>query len=253
MKASLENKNTRNDYAELCQLCPYFLTGELSAPIRKPGALHHARWMAKAIYVLKLLMFREHVKLTRIEEAGLREVALFIVLIYSRTWVEAPSACDAAVNDRALLDDLLCYTTVNEKISKAALTTFQRHLWYLGCELVGFSLLARKLSINENRDMVRQMKTDIDKRSINRTRWVPKEEKMTSRSLIDLASPASLRFLKSLRIKETFLDLPPEQWEDDKCFQDGRMKLEKLKVVNDGAERGFDYHLQRHLDEGRRN
>ena len=102
MKASLENKNTRDDYAEECQLSLYFLTGELSAPIRKPGAFHHARWMAKAIYVLKLLMFRKHVKLTWIEEAGLREVALFIVLIYLRTWVEAPSACDAAVNDRAL-------------------------------------------------------------------------------------------------------------------------------------------------------
>ena len=75
-----------------------------------------------------------------IEEAGLREMALFIVLIYSRTWVEAPSTCDAAVNDWALLDDLPRYTTVNEKISKAALTTFQRHLWYLGSEIVGFSL-----------------------------------------------------------------------------------------------------------------
>ena len=53
-------------------------------------------------------MFREHVKLTRIEEAGLCEMALFIVLIYSR--VEALSACDAAVNDWGLLDDLLRYT-----------------------------------------------------------------------------------------------------------------------------------------------
>ena len=57
MKPSLENKNTRDNYVEQCQLSLYFLTGELSAPIRKPGAFHHARWMAKAIYVLKLLMF----------------------------------------------------------------------------------------------------------------------------------------------------------------------------------------------------
>jgi len=31
--------------------------------------------------------------------------------------------------------------------------------------------------------------------------------------------------------------LPPEQWEDDAGFQEGRVKLKKLKVVNDGAER----------------
>ena len=29
----------------------YFLTGDLHAPIRKPGAFHHAWWMAKAIYI----------------------------------------------------------------------------------------------------------------------------------------------------------------------------------------------------------
>ena len=40
----------------------------------------------------------------------------------------------------------------------------------------------------------------------------------------DLASAASLRFLKSLRIKETFLELLPEQWEDDESFQEGRKK-----------------------------
>ena len=85
MKANLKKKNARDDYAELCHLTLFFLTGQLSAPIRKPGTSHHARWMAKAIYVLKLLMFRKHVKFTRIAKVGLREVALFIVLIYSRT------------------------------------------------------------------------------------------------------------------------------------------------------------------------
>ena len=34
------------------------------------------------------------------------------------------------------------------------------------------------------------------------------------------------------------MELPPEQWEDDEDFQEGRRKMEKLKVVNDGAERG---------------
>lgn len=158
MKNSLSQKSTRDDYAELCQLSLYFLTGELSATIRKPGAFHHARWLAKAIYVLKIWMFREHIKLTRSEEAGLREVSLFIVLIYSRTWVEAPHACDAAVNDRSLLDDLVRYSALNEKISKAALITFRRHLWYLGTDLVGFSLFSAKVTTDEKRDIVKQMK-----------------------------------------------------------------------------------------------
>jgi hypothetical protein len=155
-------------------------------------------------------------------------------------WMESPRACDAAVNDQALLDDLLRYNTVNDKIGKAALTTFQCHLWYLGSDLVGLSLFSQKLTTDEKRDMLRQMRTNTGSSStgsVDRKRWVPKEGEIASMSLTDLASPASLRFLKSLRIKEAFLELPPEQWEDNDGFRQGRMKLERLKVVNDGAER----------------
>jgi len=49
IKTSLEKKSTHDDYAELCQLSLYFLTGELCAPIKKPGAFDYARWMAKGI------------------------------------------------------------------------------------------------------------------------------------------------------------------------------------------------------------
>jgi len=48
--------------------------------------------------------------------------------------------------------------------------------------------------------------------------------------LSNLASFESLRFPKFLRIEETFSELPPEQL--------GRVKLDKLKIVDDGAERG---------------
>ena len=72
-------------------------------------------------------------------------------------------------------------------------------------------------------------------KKLDHKRWVPKdrnEDEITT-SLSDLASSASLRFLKSLRIREIFLEVPPEQWEQDKDYQEGRRKIEKLKVVND--------------------
>jgi len=157
-------------------------------------------------YVLKLLMFPQHIKLSRKEEASLREVCLFIVLIYSRTWAEAPKACDAAANDQALIDDLVRYNAVHEKISKAALTTFLRHLWYLGANLVGFSIFSRKVSTDQKRDMVTQMRMSKKR---DHKRWVPKEGEEIIVRLSNLASSESLRFLKSLRIEETFLELPP--------------------------------------------
>jgi len=83
--------------------------------------------------MVKFLIFRQHIKLSRNEEASLSEICLSNVLIYFRIWVEAPKDCDAAANDLASLDDLYIvrYNAVNKKISKAALTTFLRHLWYL--------------------------------------------------------------------------------------------------------------------------
>jgi len=68
-------------------------------------------------------------------------------------------------------------------------------------------------------------------------RWVPKEGKEISVRLSNPASFESLRLLKYLCIEETFLELPPEKWEHDAGFQEGRVKLKKLKVVNNGAER----------------
>jgi len=100
----------------------------------------------------------------------LSEVAVFIVLISFRTWVEAPRACDTA--DRALLDGLIRHNAVNEK-AKAAFITFIHHLWYLGSDFVGFSLFIGKLSTDEKRELMTQMKKE---KKLDRKRWVPKEK-----------------------------------------------------------------------------
>ena len=83
--------------------------------------------------------------------------------------------------------------------------------------------------------------------------FLKKKWKGKTMSLSNLASSASLRFLKSLWIKSAFLDLSTEQWEQNEGFQEGR-KIEKLKVVNDEVERGvaiistFSYSLTRDED-----
>ena len=63
-------------------------------------------------------------------------------------------------------------------------------------------------------------------------------EVMKCQSDCDVASIASIRFLKCFRINDTFLDKPTDEWKDNKNFQKGRVIMEKLQVVNDGAERG---------------
>lgn len=61
---SLNLKQPRDYYKELLQLSIVFLGGTVQDfTFKKPGAFHHARWMAKAIYCLKIYLFQKEFKI----------------------------------------------------------------------------------------------------------------------------------------------------------------------------------------------
>ena len=98
----------RDDYKELLDLCRLFIGAHPSPPsFRAPGPVHHARWMAKAIYSIKIWMFRVQFQLTAKEERGLRDMALFVVTMYAKSWFLAPNVLRAAQTDLDLLKALL--------------------------------------------------------------------------------------------------------------------------------------------------
>jgi hypothetical protein len=68
--------------------------------------------MAKAIYSLKVYLFREQFKLTKKEEKGIREICVFTVRVYVKFWFQAASACRAPRNDQ--LKDLKKYEKLNQ-------------------------------------------------------------------------------------------------------------------------------------------
>jgi len=73
----------RNDYKELLDLTMIFVCVEPNNTLfHIPGAIHHVKWMAKAIYCLKIYIFRNEFELTIIEKDGLRDICVFIVTIY---------------------------------------------------------------------------------------------------------------------------------------------------------------------------
>jgi len=57
LKNNLNNAQPRNDYKELLELALIFLGEKPKTPtfFHVPGAIHHARWMAKAIYCIKFI------------------------------------------------------------------------------------------------------------------------------------------------------------------------------------------------------
>jgi len=57
--------------------------------------------------------------------------------------------------------------------------------------------------------------------------------------LCDFVSKNTLKLFKSLDIPQNFLNQHPSTWENNKSFVDGRIRVQKLKVVNDAAEHGI--------------
>jgi len=108
---AMKSQQPRDDYLELLHLSWTFLGGAPGSCVKfqAPGAMHHARWMAKAIYSLKIYMFQDQFVLTAADKKGITDISLFVALIYSRYWNEAPVAERAPLNDARLLAQIQAY------------------------------------------------------------------------------------------------------------------------------------------------
>ncbi|KAL4113207.1 hypothetical protein QTP88_016873 [Uroleucon formosanum] len=102
----LNNMLPREDYRELLELTIIFLGGvpPRGLSFKIPGAIHHARWMAKAIYCLKMYIFRNHFNLQHREEKSIADICVFI--IYINVWFKAPLTSSAPLQDLTFLKDL---------------------------------------------------------------------------------------------------------------------------------------------------
>ena len=113
LKNSSKSK-LRHDYLELATLLLIFLGGTLpesmkNATIKAPGAIHHARWMSKALYTLKIALFRQQLigiyKAEQLEDIS--RLAIFLSVFYTKAWLTCTSASDAPYNDFELMKKLL--------------------------------------------------------------------------------------------------------------------------------------------------
>ena len=77
--------------------------------MRKPGAFHHARFMSKSLYILKIAMFKDQFTLTNRGRLDIVSLAEFIALIYGPYFLQSALAIDAPRNDRDLWVNMLSY------------------------------------------------------------------------------------------------------------------------------------------------
>lgn len=155
----LEGDILRCDYRELVELCVLFLNAdsEKKYKIGPPGAMHHARWMAKSIYSLKMFLLRSQLDIKQTEKEGLKYICIFIVKVFVKPWMNCSNILKAPYQDLTFLKSLKKFEEIDKSISEAALKKFTSHMWYLSESLAAFSLFDNTVSIKTKLDMVKNL------------------------------------------------------------------------------------------------
>jgi hypothetical protein len=230
----LQSGNFRDDYKEFLELSILFLGGDIPGYFfKQPGAMHHARWMSKVIYSLKMWMFRKQLDhLTTQDKDCLQELSVFAVRFYIKAWITAPIPATAPLNDLLLLQKLQEYPS---KVSRAALAKFKAHLWYLSEELVILGLFDPAVSLHVKREMLKAMSDrQVEKKNEKRPQLKPR----LYTSLDSLVTENSRKLLDALPLKLDFLQDDPETWDRNPMYREAKAIINNLTVVNDNAERG---------------
>ena len=148
----------RDDYQEFLKLSLFFLGGGRKVEsFRAPGPIHHARWMGKGIYVLKIFLFRSQFHMTTREVSNVTNLALFISLVYIRYWNEAPLAIRAPYNNVEFLARLKAFPFPNQSMARKSISAFSNHLWFLSEHLCALAFFDDRVSSETREQMVRNL------------------------------------------------------------------------------------------------
>lgn len=248
IQKQLDSEQPREDYRELLKLVQIFI-GKVpcsKVKFRKPGAFHHARWMSKAIYTIKIFLFHKQFKMTVKLVKSIAEICIFIATVYVKVWFTCPLASEAPNNDLSFLKKLVDYESIDAKISEVALKKFSKHLWYLNPETAAMAFFDERISLNIKNQMVIMLKS-VDKRSENLKRFETKNIRdVYNWNMASFVSSKSLQFFERFGINTDFLNLNPSEWCQNEDYQMGLRLVRSLKVVNDIAERAVklieEYH-----------
>ena len=141
----------REDYRELVELILFYLGGHVERGffIRRPGADHHARFMSKAIYYLKMCILSNSFELNEKEKRQVTRMAIYIALFYGKCFLESSLTASAPANDLEFFHLMKQYSAIDKEAASESIKSIKRHLSYLSQELVVFALFDRNVSTAE--------------------------------------------------------------------------------------------------------
>ena len=193
--------------------------------------------MAKAVYSLKIFLFRKQFSLSAAEWSGLRQVCIYIVVIHVKNWFTAPLASAAPRNDLQLLKDLIKYREINQKVSEVALLKMKNHLWYLAENVLPLALFDDDLSADSKRIIVEKISKQnvqiVDVNSLD----IMNADIINNLTVDKLITTNSKKFFTTLNLSSDFLNFDPSTWENIPGYVFNRKIVQNLQVINDRAER----------------
>lgn len=249
-REQLKKDHSRKDYKEFLELVLIFYGENVpNFKVRPPGAISHARWMAKAIYLLKMFIFRDQFGFGPGNFDKIRDMCIFLVTLYVKIWFGCTNGITAANQDLQFIKDAIAYAAIDKSISAAILLKMTNHLWYLAEELMAMAFYDNSVSTEEKKKMVE---------NLNRPpfEYVPKNNKTnpedirksdptlqelmsyTSKNLSDFVTEKTLSFFDRFCLSTEFMQYDPSTWMDRQDYREGLAFCSVLHVVNDAAERG---------------
>ena len=123
-----------------------------------PGPDHHARWMSKKIYTLKINLLLRIFQMSEQEQAQVQEISKYILIFCVKPWFESPLPTSAARNDLTYMVNVMRYRKeTRPNVTMAVMQSWFRHLWYLVPQTVVFALADPGLSDSQKEGMARKL------------------------------------------------------------------------------------------------
>ena len=235
----------REDYLELLELLVITLGGTvLGFTFKMPGADHHARWMSKAIYYLKIRLLCNIFELSLEEKHEVDLISEFTVLFYVKYWLQTPLPSAAARIDLDFMINILHYRLTRPKIAFAVLQSSNRHLWYLTPQLITLALADHKLEVHIREKIAKAVhsckREDIASGKPAFPVFPLSLEQMRQNMDTLVTSDSWLVFqLLGLDGPQDWLQTPASLWHLFAEFKKFKELAFNISVTNDIAERGI--------------
>ena len=114
----LQNTFPRDDYCELTQLIAVYLGGHIPGGFtaKRKGAMHDARFMADAIYLLSMEIFSTVYKMDQVLASQVHKMAVFVAVWHGPNFLKCGLASTAPANDLEYFYDMLELSEVSDPV-----------------------------------------------------------------------------------------------------------------------------------------